>query len=83
VVLSALIVALVNAASVLVLLPIAAGLTDLLTGRLGGVAAGAGLWLAALPALAVVTVFVAFGTRTLGRYAALGFLVTIGLVWLL
>lgn len=83
VVASALIVAAVNAASVLVLLPVAAGLTDLLTGRLGGVAAGAELWLAALPAVAMVTIFTAFGTRALGRYAALGFLVTAGLVWLL
>ena len=83
VVTSALIVAVVNALSVLVLLPVAAGLTDFLTGRLGGVSSGAELWLGALPAVAVVTVFMAFGTRTLGRYAALGLAVTLGVVWLL
>ncbi|HEU4364898.1 MAG TPA: hypothetical protein VFT13_05475, partial [Candidatus Krumholzibacteria bacterium] len=82
VVVSALVVAVVNALSVLVLLPIAAGLTDLLTGRLGAPAAGAGLWLAALPAVAIVTIFAAFGNRALGRYAALGFLVALALVWL-
>ncbi|MDH4037545.1 MAG: PTS sugar transporter subunit IIC [Candidatus Krumholzibacteria bacterium] len=83
VVASAAIVALVNAASVLVMLPVAVGLGDALTGRLGGVSAGAELWLNTLPAVAAVTVFTAFGNRALGRYAALGLLVTLGVVWLL
>jgi len=80
---SALMVAGVNALSVLVMLPVAAGLTDLLTGRLGGVAAGAELWLRAVPAVAGVAILFAFGNRTQGRYAALGCLLTLGLVWLL
>ncbi len=83
VVFSALIVAAVNALSVLVMLPVAAGLTDLLTGRLGGVAEGTELWLRALPGVAVVVVFSAFGNRSLGRSAALGLLLTLGLIWLL
>lgn len=83
VVASALIVAAVNAATVLVLLPIAAGLTDILTGRLGAVASGAALWLSALPAVAVVTLFAAFGNRASGRHAVLGLLLALGLVWLL
>ena len=80
---SALIVAVVNAAAVLVLLPVAAGLTDALTGRLGAVAPGAQLWLNAQPAVAVAVIVLAFGNRALGRYAAMGLLVTLGLVWLL
>jgi hypothetical protein len=80
---SAAIVAAVNAVAVLVMLPVAVGLTDVLTGRLGGVAAGTELWLKVLPAVAVAAVTTAFGNRTLGRYAALGLLVTLGVVWLL
>jgi len=83
VVASALIVAVVNAAAVLVMLPVAVGLTDVLTGRLGGISAGAELWLTVLPAVAAAAVFTAFGNRALGRYAALGLLVTLGVVWLL
>jgi mannose/fructose/N-acetylgalactosamine-specific phosphotransferase system component IIC len=80
---SALIVAAVNAAAVLVMLPVAVGLTDVLTGRLGAVSAGAQLWLNVLPAVAVAAVVAAFGNRSLGRYAALGLLVALGVVWLL
>ena len=80
---SALMVAAVNALAVLVLLPVAAGLTDLFTERLGGVASGAELWVRAVPAIAAVAVFVSFSSRSLGRYAALGMLLTLALVWLL
>jgi mannose/fructose/N-acetylgalactosamine-specific phosphotransferase system component IIC len=83
VVASAVIVALVNGLSVLVLLPVAVGLTDLLTGHLGGVAAGAQLWLQSLPAVGAAIIVLAFGTRASGRYAVLGLLATLGLVWLL
>lgn len=80
---SALFVAVVEFVTVLVLLPIAAGLTDLVTGRMPGIAAGASLWLAVLPALALATVLRAFGSRTLGRYALIGLVVAIGAAWLL
>jgi mannose/fructose/N-acetylgalactosamine-specific phosphotransferase system component IIC len=80
---SALVVILVDALSVLVLLPIATGLTDAVTGRLEGAAAGARLWLAVLPAFAIATVARAFASKTLVRYAAVGMLVVVGLAWLL
>ncbi len=80
---SALFVALVDAVSVLVMLPVAVGLTDTLTEKIPGIADGARLWLAVAPALAIATVLRAFGSRTLGRYALLGLLVAVGAAWLL
>jgi hypothetical protein len=80
---SAAAVALVNGAAVAVLLPIAAGLTDLLTGRLGAVGGGAALWLGALPGVAMAAVAAAFGNRSLGRHALLGLAAGLGVVWLL
>jgi mannose/fructose/N-acetylgalactosamine-specific phosphotransferase system component IIC len=80
---SVLFVALVDAISVLGLLPIAVGLTDTLTEKMPGIADGARLWLAVAPALAIATVARAFGSRTLGRYALLGLLVAGAAVWLL
>ncbi len=79
---SVLIAGVVNAAQVLVMLPVAAGLTDMLTGRLGAIESGAALWLGALPALAIATIVAAFGHRGQARYAALGLLVALGVVWL-
>ncbi|HEX5133108.1 MAG TPA: hypothetical protein VFX92_11570 [Candidatus Krumholzibacteria bacterium] len=80
---SALAVVVVNAVAVLVMLPVATGLADWLTGRLGAVETGAGLWVAALPAFALATIAAAFGNRVAGRYAALGILAALGAVWLL
>jgi hypothetical protein len=46
-------------------------------------ASGTALWLGVIPAFAVAAVARAFGSRTWGRYAALGFLVAAGAAWLL
>ncbi len=80
---SAVLVGVIDAVAVLVMLPVAAGLTDAFTGRMGGVAPGTTVWLAAVPALAAAVVIRAFSSRTWGRYAVLGFLVAVGAAWLL
>jgi mannose/fructose/N-acetylgalactosamine-specific phosphotransferase system component IIC len=80
---SAVTVAGVNGLSVLVMLPVATGLTDALTGRVGAIEVGAGAWLAALPAFAILTVGRAFANRVFGRAALLGLAAALVAVWLL
>jgi hypothetical protein len=80
---SALYVAVVSAAFVALALPLSVLITEAVTGKVPGAAAGAGAWLASLPGIAVTTVALAFVGRTLGRFAVLGLLLVAVVSWLL
>lgn len=58
-------------------------LADFIIDRAGQSAIGLTAWVDALPAIAVATVAHAFATRSLGRMAALGFLLAVVVSWLL
>lgn len=80
---SALYVALAEALFVALALPLAVAVTEALTDRVPGAAAGASAWVTALPGLALTTIALAFAGRTLGRFAVLGLLVVGVVAWLL
>ncbi|HET6350399.1 MAG TPA: PTS sugar transporter subunit IIC [Candidatus Krumholzibacteria bacterium] len=80
---SALYIAVVSGVLAALMLPGSLALADVIVDRAGTAAAGATLWLAALPAIAVATIAHAFATRTLGRMAAVGGLLAVVVAWLL
>jgi len=80
---SALYIALVSALLSAVALTLSLSLADVLIDRAGLSAGGLTAWAAALPAIALATVAHAFATRSLGRMAALGFLLAVVVAWLL
>jgi mannose/fructose/N-acetylgalactosamine-specific phosphotransferase system component IIC len=80
---SALYTALVSALLSAVALVFSLSLADLVIDRAGPAAGGLTAWAAALPAIAMATVAHAFTTRSLGRMAALGFLLAVVVAWLL
>lgn len=69
---SALLVGLVDALVVLSVLPLALPLAGLMMDGMGGAVGGAGIWLAALPGLALAVIAHAFATRSLARFVLLG-----------
>jgi hypothetical protein len=75
---SALFVGAVDALTVLAMLPAATFATEAFTGRVAGAAAGAGWWLASLPAFALLIMAQAFyQTRSAARFATLGLLIAL------
>jgi mannose/fructose/N-acetylgalactosamine-specific phosphotransferase system component IIC len=75
----ALVEALFAALAVALAIPVVEAVID----RGGVVASGLGLWLNALPALALATIAHAFATRALGRMAALGLALVVVVAWLI